>query len=392
MLSLEAASYETPQRVEMVARTLLGMTPPPPERVIALRGCVPARADGDDEPDDAPDAGRRAASARRRRARRRAAGGRAVKNLDPKRARWIRIRMGMLCGLMGLGLGAHRLGRLPRRRSRTAISWFELAERQRQRRLHIQPKRGTIYDRNGAPLAESVEVPSVSVDAVELLRGIDEKYVADARPAVRRAHRAGARAPRRRRRREAQAPPALRLAEAPHLRGRGRRGRARSATRTSATRCTGSPSRARAIASIPNRELAGPLLGFVSPDGEGKEGLELSLEHELKRPRLGGARPPRSLGPPALLRGHRGRAGARRAQRLPHHRQGHPVHRRARARRGDQDLRGRRRRGRRRRSVERRDPRDGERARASTPTTTRRPIPTRAGTAPSSIASSRARR
>jgi len=37
VLSLEAASYETPQRVEMVARTLLGMTPPPPERVFPLR-------------------------------------------------------------------------------------------------------------------------------------------------------------------------------------------------------------------------------------------------------------------------------------------------------------------------------------------------------------------
>jgi len=38
VLSLEAASYETPQRVEMVAKTLLGMTPPPPERVITVRG------------------------------------------------------------------------------------------------------------------------------------------------------------------------------------------------------------------------------------------------------------------------------------------------------------------------------------------------------------------
>ncbi|WP_437716577.1 cell division protein FtsL [Sorangium sp. So ce448] len=38
VLSLEAASYETPQRVEMVARSLLGMTPPPPERVIPVRG------------------------------------------------------------------------------------------------------------------------------------------------------------------------------------------------------------------------------------------------------------------------------------------------------------------------------------------------------------------
>lgn len=38
VLELEATSYQTPKRVEMVARTLLGMTPPQPERVIALRG------------------------------------------------------------------------------------------------------------------------------------------------------------------------------------------------------------------------------------------------------------------------------------------------------------------------------------------------------------------
>src|SRR4029079_13328787 len=49
VLSLEAASYETPQRVEMVARTLLGMTPPPPERVIALRGFSPSSASGDEK-------------------------------------------------------------------------------------------------------------------------------------------------------------------------------------------------------------------------------------------------------------------------------------------------------------------------------------------------------
>ena len=32
---------------------------------------------------------------------------------------------------------------------------FEIAEKQRQRRMHIEPKRGTIYDRNGMPLAVS---------------------------------------------------------------------------------------------------------------------------------------------------------------------------------------------------------------------------------------------
>jgi cell division protein FtsL len=37
VLELEAASYQTPQRVEMVGRTLLAMTPPPPEKVIPIR-------------------------------------------------------------------------------------------------------------------------------------------------------------------------------------------------------------------------------------------------------------------------------------------------------------------------------------------------------------------
>lgn len=43
VLSLEETSYRTPDRVERVARTLLGMTPPPPERVIILTNApVPA--------------------------------------------------------------------------------------------------------------------------------------------------------------------------------------------------------------------------------------------------------------------------------------------------------------------------------------------------------------
>ncbi len=37
VLQLEVASHQTPSRVEMVARSLLGMTPPPPEKVIAIR-------------------------------------------------------------------------------------------------------------------------------------------------------------------------------------------------------------------------------------------------------------------------------------------------------------------------------------------------------------------
>ncbi len=54
VLSLEAASHETPQRVEVVARTLLGMTPAPPERVIPMRAlpAVGSRAPGDGPPSE----------------------------------------------------------------------------------------------------------------------------------------------------------------------------------------------------------------------------------------------------------------------------------------------------------------------------------------------------
>jgi cell division protein FtsL len=45
VLELQVASYETPERVEIVARTLLGMEPPPPERIVAL---------GPSSPSDAP--------------------------------------------------------------------------------------------------------------------------------------------------------------------------------------------------------------------------------------------------------------------------------------------------------------------------------------------------
>jgi len=97
-----------------------------------------------------------------------------MRNLDPRRARWIKIRMGLLCGLLATGLGlivasAYDI------QIEDGAAWREMAEKQRQRRLHVVPKRGSIYDRNGTPLAVSVEVPSISMDAVELLRGADER-------------------------------------------------------------------------------------------------------------------------------------------------------------------------------------------------------------------------
>ena len=65
-----------------------------------------------------------------------------MKNLDPKRANWIKVRMGILCGMMALGLGTVVSGAY-NIQVEDGDSWLDLAERQRQRRLHVQPKRRT---------------------------------------------------------------------------------------------------------------------------------------------------------------------------------------------------------------------------------------------------------
>lgn len=44
VLELESASYKTPERVEIVARTLLGMEPPGPDRIIQVGQAGPRTA------------------------------------------------------------------------------------------------------------------------------------------------------------------------------------------------------------------------------------------------------------------------------------------------------------------------------------------------------------
>ena len=43
VLEVESASYKTPERVEIIARTLLGMDPPTPDRIVPL-AATPAPA------------------------------------------------------------------------------------------------------------------------------------------------------------------------------------------------------------------------------------------------------------------------------------------------------------------------------------------------------------
>jgi cell division protein FtsI (penicillin-binding protein 3) len=162
-------------------------------------------------------------------------------------------------------------------------SWKETAENQRQRRLHVEPKRGAIYDRNGAALAASVEVPSISADVVEMLRGIEgaqAQQIALQDISVRVA-----------------AALALDPNEV-HAKLASKRRfvwlkRRVTADESQAIKDLGDPKKvAKTVKGLavegegrryyPGRELAGPVLGFVAPDGFGKDGLELSLDDDLR--------------------------------------------------------------------------------------------------------------
>ncbi|MSP24534.1 MAG: PASTA domain-containing protein [Myxococcales bacterium] len=203
-----------------------------------------------------------------------------MKNVDPARVRGLRIRMGLLSALLTAGLGIVLNGAYTVE-VEDRDGWRSLAEKQRQRRLHITPKRGTIYDRNGTPLAVTVEVPSISVDAVEMLRGIADNYVA-----ARVAHYAE---------RVAEAL-SLPVAEVTEKLARRRRfawlKRRVTPEEVEAVRALGDTGQRYPVRGLnvegegrrfyPNRELAGSVLGFVAPDGQGREGVELHLDEALR--------------------------------------------------------------------------------------------------------------
>ncbi|HWL88573.1 MAG TPA: penicillin-binding protein 2, partial [Polyangiaceae bacterium] len=190
--------------------------------------------------------------------------------------------MGLLIGLMGLALGG-LVASAYRVQVEDGPAWKEMAEKQRQRRLHIDPKRGTIYDRNGTALAVSVEVPSLSVDVVEMLRGIEAPAAQEAAlhdAAGRIAAGLGLKAD------EVYAKLATKRRfiwlkrritgdEAAFVRDI-------SDLKKQVNPIHGLNVEGEGHRYYPGRELAGPVLGFVAPDGLGKDGLELSMDEELR--------------------------------------------------------------------------------------------------------------
>ncbi len=205
-----------------------------------------------------------------------------MRSLDTPRGRWIRMRMAILCGLLAIGLGLVVSSGFDLMVT-DGPAWRELAEKQRQRRLHVTPKRGTIYDRNGSALAVSVEVPSVSMDSVELLRGVSPQRIPIvARDAANRIAQALGLDPamvERRilaKRRFSWLKRRITAVEADRI-------RALSSSKASGDRrIRGLTVEGEGKRYYPRRELAGTLLGFVAPDGEGKDGFEVSMNGELK--------------------------------------------------------------------------------------------------------------
>ena len=188
--------------------------------------------------------------------------------------------MGLICGALAFACGlivASAFGIMVR----DGGDWHELAEKQRQRRLRLVPKRGSVYDRNGSPLAISVEVPSVSLDAIELLRGVPpEEVPALARRAAERIATALELEPAEvekkilRKRRFAWLKRRITLAESESL-------RSLSEPDPGAPAIRGLLVEAEGHRYYPGRALGGSLLGFVAPDGVGKDGIELELDTEL---------------------------------------------------------------------------------------------------------------
>ncbi len=212
-----------------------------------------------------------------------------------REGRWIRVRMGLLCGALAFACGlvvANAYGIMVR----DGEHWREMADRQRQRRLRLVPKRGSLYDRSGSPLAVSVDVPSVSLDAVELLRGVPPQQIpVTARRNAERIAEALSLDPAKVEKK------ILRRRRFAWLKRRITAEQAEAVRKLSKGEMDGEPLRGLLVEAegkryYPQRALGGSLLGFVSPDGQGKDGLELALNAEL-------------AGHKELLRGLRDRSG-----------------------------------------------------------------------------------
>jgi cell division protein FtsI (penicillin-binding protein 3) len=185
--------------------------------------------------------------------------------VDPKAARWIAIRIGVVAVLLGAAFATVAV-RAVQLQVVQGARLGGLARDQYLRELELKPRRGSITDRNGVILAADAEADSVYADPQEF------SSVRSYRVVARLARALG------------MDPNAL----APKL---SRDGRFAWVKRRIA------PAEAEAVRALalpgiglvketrryyPRRELAGQLLGLVGDDGAGLEGVELGYDDALQ--------------------------------------------------------------------------------------------------------------
>ncbi|RMG18953.1 MAG: penicillin-binding protein 2, partial [Deltaproteobacteria bacterium] len=176
---------------------------------------------------------------------------------------WMRVRVAVVGGLLGAGLLV-LLGRAVDLQVVQHDRLAQMARDQTLRKVEVQAPRARIEDRNGEALALSVDVDSVAVDPSRLkdrsatARALASILEVDARTLEARLARGRYFTWVRRR---------VSPAQAEAVRGLGLPGvfLVREARRF-----------------YPHRELAAQVLGFVGIDGNGLEGLELSLDSVLR--------------------------------------------------------------------------------------------------------------
>lgn len=198
-----------------------------------------------------------------------------MRNLDPNRAKWMRVRLSILVCLLGVGF-TRLVGAAWDLQVRRAPVLREEAEQQYTRQVEFSPRRGTIYDRHHNPLAVSVVSPSLSASPRRLstIRGLDLDGLASRLATALSLPEADVRARVGSQRgfvwlkRHMSPQEHTRVQEIMrelHLRNRDGLELIEESRRW-----------------YPNRELAAHIVGFVGSDGHGLEGLERSLDANLR--------------------------------------------------------------------------------------------------------------
>jgi cell division protein FtsI (penicillin-binding protein 3) len=196
-----------------------------------------------------------------------------MQNLEPRRARWLKLRLGILVTGTSLGF-ATLVARAHELQVRQGARLREMAQQQYEREVRQQPRRGTIYDRNHTALAVTVDGFSVSVNPRALRRRAVDVVALGARLS------------------SALSLPAEQVVQElrrdvgfrwikRHL-SSDEAGQVRAVLRDYPSASEGVQLIVEPRRWYPNRELAAHVIGAVNIDGDGIEGVEKALDLQLR--------------------------------------------------------------------------------------------------------------